>query len=106
MACPPSVSPILASSPVAWTAVVTSSVPLGGATVGSGRLLGEAFLAASSEGEPDRTARGFGDAERAFAAAVPRLAAGRPVALGVARVGLAAGFGRAALAFGFARAAR
>ena len=34
--CPPTVRPIWASSPAAWMAVVTSSVPLGGLAPGSG----------------------------------------------------------------------
>ena len=45
----------MASSPVAWTAVVTSSVPLGGATVGSGgAVLG--FMGDPEAGAPPVTA--------------------------------------------------
>src|SRR6187399_762188 len=81
-ACEPSVSPIFASSPVAWTAVVTSSVPFGGSGAG-GLRFARGFLAASSDGEPERTAFGFEDG----------FAAGLPTALGVARAGFAVVFG-------------
>ena len=110
IAWPPSVRPIFASSPVAWTAVVTSSVPLGGSGAGlrrGGRAFSDFFLAAASEGDPERTARGFCAAPVDFAVAGLALAgvAGLPVAFGVARVGLDAVFAAAlGRAFALARA--
>src|SRR6188472_4107753 len=94
-ACPPSVRPIFASSPVAWTAVVTSSVPDGGLGAGS-RRGEEGFFLAASDGEPERTARGLGAAFGAAASAGFGFGfglagvAGLPTAFGVARVGFAA----------------
>ena len=58
---PPTARPIWASSPAAWMAVVTSSVPLGGEVVDSGG--GSAVRARSvdsrSAGAPARTGRGL-----------------------------------------------
>src|SRR6188472_3406520 len=92
-ACPPSVRPIFASSPVAWTAVVTSSVPDGG--LGAGSRRGEEGFFLASDGEPQRTARGLGAAFGSAACAALGFGfglagvAGLPTAFGVARVGLA-----------------
>src|SRR5918995_3312146 len=91
----PSVIPIFASSPVAWTAVVTSSAPFGGCGAG-GRRRGRGFLAASSDGEPERTARGLvPEAAFGFAVFGVAFATGLPAAFGVARVGFAVFFGAA-----------
>ena len=108
-AWPPSVRPIWASSPAAWTAVVTSSAPFGG-EAGCGLRGGAeaAFLslAAVSAGEPERTARGF----EGFAVAALGFGVA-PVVAGLAAADFAApafGFAAAdfaALAFGFAGAA-
>ncbi len=100
IAWPPSVRPIFASSPVAWTAVVTSSAPFGGSGAGLRRgapAFSDFFLAAASDGDPERTARGFCAAPVDFAVAALDVAgvAGLPVAFGVARVGLDADFGAA-----------
>src|SRR4051794_11004780 len=77
---PPTVKPIWASSPVAFTAVVTSSAPRGG-DGGRGGGSRRASVVRFKDGEPDRTARGPG-AGLGFAAAF----------LGAAFLGFAAAF--------------
>ena len=68
MICPPTVTPICASSPAACSAVVTSSVPEGalgalagggGAVRAGGRSCEAAGVFAFSAGDADRTGRGF-----------------------------------------------
>ena len=57
---PPTARPICASSPAAWMAVVTSSVPLGGELVdsGAGSAVRARSVDSASEGAPARTGRG------------------------------------------------
>jgi hypothetical protein len=120
----PTVTPICASSPAAWIAVVTSSVPEGtsgafgtlapgggGAVRAGGRSRSGAGVDASSAGEPARTGRGLRGVagSRTSCAAPVRRAAGMPAgALPLAAVfapdfgeGLALDFGEG-LALDFA----
>jgi len=106
-------APIWASSPAAWTAVVTSSVPFGGPDRRS-RRDGLEGAGRFSEGEPERTARGpsaaagFAAAGRGLAvAATGFAAAGRGGARSFAAAGallavVVVVFGFAAVAAGFA----
>jgi hypothetical protein len=89
--CPPTVTPIWASSPAAWTAVVTISVPLGRP---SGCRAGCGFGGAFGPG----TTRWTG---LTFAAFTARFEGGA-FAARFAGVAFAAGFDRLALAFAFA----
>ena len=99
--CPPTARPIWASSPAAWMAVVTSSVPLGGEVVDSrgGSAVRARTVDSASEGEPARTGRGRCGSRAARGFDVAGLAVPEAPGAGLAL----AAFGRAA-AFGFVAA--
>src|SRR3954451_9287061 len=114
---PLSLSPICASSPAAWTAVVTSSVPLGGvapASSGSGASERARSVDLARAGAPARTGRGrCGSAGSRAGVAGVRGAGSVVVFLTVRGFGFAFGedfgvvaaFAFAAVAFGFAAVA-